>query len=140
MNQSVDPSITYIYETWHNTVKDGDLDGTAALYEENAILETPLALAVYPTQKTGIVVGRSRIRTFFEDSQRKFPGDLVQWFRTSTFFVNGHLLVWEYPRDAPQGEQVDLIEMMEIRNGLITRHRVYWGWYGVRLVTPALQS
>ncbi|ELF6713608.1 nuclear transport factor 2 family protein [Salmonella enterica] len=140
MNFSVDPGIINIYETWHRTVKDRDLAGTVALYTEDAILETPLALAVYPTQKTGIVVGRAQILTFFEDSLRKFPGDLAQWHRTGTLFVNGHQLVWEYPRNAPQGEQTDLIEMMEIKNGLIAYHRVYWGWYGVRLLAPALQG
>ncbi|MGC3525906.1 nuclear transport factor 2 family protein [Pseudomonas aeruginosa] len=139
MNPSVDPSITHIYETWHNTVKEHDLTGTVALYAEDAILETPLALAVYPTQKTGIVVGRSKILTFFEDSLRKFPSDLAQWYRTGIFFTNEHQLVWEYPRNAPQGEQVDLVEIMEIRNGLIAHHRVYWGWYGARLVAPALR-
>lgn len=61
MNFSVDPGIINIYETWHRTVKDRDLAGTVALYTEDAILETPLALAVYPTQKTGIVVGRAQI-------------------------------------------------------------------------------
>ncbi|EGR7295558.1 hypothetical protein I7969_004257 [Salmonella enterica] len=66
--------------------------------------------------------------------------DLAQWYRTGTLFVNGHQLVWEYPRNAPQGEQTDLIEMMEIKNGLIAYHRVYWGWYGVRLLAPALQG
>ncbi len=24
--------------------------------------------------------------------------------------------------------------MMEIADGLIQRHRVYWGWYGLRLL------
>jgi len=29
------------------------------------------------------------------------------------------------------------MEMMGIEHGLIQCHRVYWGWYGVRLLTPA---
>lgn len=29
---------------------------------------------------------------------------------------------------------MDLVEVMEIRDGLIARHRVYWGWVGVGLL------
>lgn len=140
MRTSVDPSITHIYETWHDTVRARDLAGTAALYAQNAVLETPLALAVYPMLNTGMVVGRDEILSFFEASLRKFPNELSQWYRTGRFFANGQQLVWEYPRDAPQGEQVDLVEMMEIQNGLIAYHRVYWGWYGVRLLAQVVQS
>ncbi len=28
---------------------------------------------------------------------------------------------------------MDVVEVMEIRDGLIQHHRVYWGWYSVRL-------
>ena len=45
------------------------------------------------------------------------------------------LLVWEYPRQAPDGDQVDLVEVMEIADGLIQYHRVYWGWFGTALLT-----
>jgi hypothetical protein len=29
---------------------------------------------------------------------------------------------------------LDVAEVMEIEDGLIFRHRVYWGWYGLRLL------
>jgi hypothetical protein len=28
---------------------------------------------------------------------------------------------------------MDIAEVMEIRDGLIKHHRVYWGWYSVKL-------
>ena len=37
-------------------------------------------------------------------------------------------------RSRPGGEQMDFVEVMEIEDGLIRRHCVYWGWYGVRLL------
>jgi hypothetical protein len=44
-------------------------------------------------------------------------------------------LIWEYPRAAPDGEQMDFVEVMEVnRQGLIQRHCVYWGWRGVRVL------
>ena len=40
--------------------------------------------------------------------------------------------MWEYPRQSPAGDQQDFVEVMEIEDGLIKRHCVYWGWFGMR--------
>ena len=29
---------------------------------------------------------------------------------------------------------MDFVKSMEIEDGLIRRHRVYWGWYGVKVI------
>ncbi|MBN2975755.1 nuclear transport factor 2 family protein [Pseudomonas sp. FP597] len=138
MTLSIDPGLIHIYETWHATVRVRDLTATAALYGEDAVFETPLVLAVYPDHGSGILIGRATIQRFMEDSVRRFPSDLAEWYRSDKAFINGRQLTWEYPRKTPKGEQIDLMEMMEIDNGLITCHRVYWGWYGIRLLLPAL--
>ena len=39
--------------------------------------------------------------------------------------------MWEYPRETPEGDQMDFVEVMELNDeGLIQHHRVYWGWRG----------
>ncbi len=43
-------------------------------------------------------------------------------------------LIWEYPRATQDGEQMDFMEVMDIENGLIKHHRVYWGWAGVEII------
>jgi hypothetical protein len=53
-------------------------------------------------------------------------------YRTGLFFSNGRHLTREYPRLTPSGAQVDLFESMDIENGLIVYHRVYWGWQGLK--------
>lgn len=138
MTPSIDPGLIHIYEAWHATVRARDLTATAALYAEDAVFETPLVLAVYPDYGSGILMGRANIQRFMEDSLRRFPSDLAEWYRSDIAFINGRQLTWEYPRKTPKGEQIDLMEMMEVDNGLITCHRVYWGWYGIRLLLPAL--
>ena len=55
--------------------------------------------------------------------------------RTITFFANGRQLTWEYPRATPDGDQIDLVEVMDVCGGLITHHRVYWGWVGCRTLS-----
>jgi hypothetical protein len=54
-------------------------------------------------------------------------------FRTG-YFTDGRVVTWEYPRATPEGEQMDLVEMMEIEGRLIRRHRVYWGWYALNVL------
>jgi len=52
----------------------------------------------------------------------------VRWHRTGKWLTDGErLLVWEYPRQAPDGDQVDIVEVVEIAEGLIQCHRIYWG-------------
>ena len=36
------------------------------------------------------------------------------------------MLFWEYPRETPEGEQTDLVEVMEIEEGRIRRNTIYY--------------
>jgi hypothetical protein len=42
--------------------------------------------------------------------------------------------MWEYPGVTPDGEQMDFVEVMDLKDGLIQHHRVYWGWFGFNLL------
>ena len=46
-----------------------------------------------------------------------------------------HTWIWSvrYP------QMMDLVEVMEIENGLIQRHRVYWGWYALNVLREGHQ-
>jgi steroid Delta-isomerase len=140
MTENTDAQIRHVYEQWHETIKARDLDGLMALYAEDAILETPFILAVLQDKTEGILKGRAAIGAFFGAGFRKPESGLGRWYRTGTFFANGRQLVWEYPRETPQGDQVDLVEVMDIANGLIARHRVYWGWVGFKALSGALNK
>jgi hypothetical protein len=35
---------------------------------------------------------------------------------------------------------MDIVEVMEIRDGLIAHHRVYWGWVGAGMLSSSEQS
>lgn len=75
--------------------------------------------------------GHSEIRRFLAEGTRRRPNELVRWHRTGDFLCDGRMLFWEYPREMPNGEQIDIAEVMEIEDGLISRHRIYWGWFGI---------
>src|SRR5690349_20238228 len=122
-----------IYEQWHESSKSGNVETLMNLYAPDAILETPLAMAILDDAKSGILRG-TELRRFFEEGVRRRPNELVRWYRDGTFFWDGHRLVWEYPRQTPDGNQVDILEVMDIAEGKITHHRVYWGWFGFELL------
>jgi steroid Delta-isomerase len=86
----------------------------------------------------GVLRGKGEIGRFFGADARSRPIDLVRWHRSDTYFSVGTTLIWEYPRAAPEGDQVEIVEVMEITDRLILHHRIYWGWKGCLLIAPRL--
>lgn len=126
----------FIFNEWDRRTRDHDIDALLELYTVDAILETPL-IARLLDQRSGQLIGRDKIRPFFEQGTQARPNDLVRWYRSGRYHFDGHTLIWEYPRIHPDGgEQVDLAEIMDLQGPQITHHRIYWGWYGTPLLTP----
>lgn len=127
-----------IYEQWHNYAKTRNVNALIDLYDEQAVFESPLVPAILDHLKTGILTGKEQILHFLKEGTKKRPDDLVRWYRTGKYLTNGHTLMWEYPRATPEGEQIDILELMEIEQGKIKYHRIYWGWKGILQIAPAL--
>ncbi len=119
-----------IYKEWDEYARSRNVEALLNLYAPDAILETPLIPAILNID-TGVLRGHEELRRFFEEGTHRRPNDLVRWYRTDTYFCNGTTLIWEYPRETPDGEQIDIVEVMEIEDGKIQHHRIYWGWFGV---------
>ncbi|KUY86437.1 polyketide cyclase [Burkholderia cepacia] len=135
-----DADARHIYEGWHAAVVARDVDALMALYTDDAVLETPLIVVTLPDHGSGVLHGKVAIGAFFAAGLRNPGNRLGRWYRTGLFFSNGRQLTWEYPRATPEGDQVDLVEVMDLRDGLIAHHRVYWGWVGflaLRAAAPA---
>lgn len=128
-----------IHRLWHERAKGLDTEGLLRLYAEDAELESPLVPAILDDHPDGVLRGHDALRRFFAEGARRRPNDLVRWYRTGEWLTDGRrTLIWEYPRQASDGDQVDLVEVMHIADGLIRHHRVYWGWKGCSLIAPAL--
>lgn len=109
-----------------------------ALYAEDAKIETPLVLAILDDKTDGVPRGHDELRRFFDEGAKRRPNDLVRWSRTGERLTEGrHLVIWEYPREAPDGDQV-LVEVMDLAGGLIRHHRIYWGWKRCTVIAPVL--
>ena len=117
-----------IYRLWDDALGKKDLEASLSLYADDASIESPLVQHLLKT-KEGIVQGKDNLRKFIALVFATNPPQRKR-FRTG-FFTDGRVVTWEYPRAAPDGDQMELVEVMEIRDGLIWRHRVYWGWYAL---------
>jgi hypothetical protein len=128
----------YIHREWHRAASTRDTPALIALYADDAILESPLVPVIMDGKRDGVLRGKQEIARFLEAGGRSRPIDLVRWHRSDTFFSDGATLIWEYPRVTPEGDQVEIVEVMEIANRLIRYHRIYWGWKGCLLIAPKL--
>lgn len=129
-----------IYTQWHDYAKNRDVRALIDLYAEDAVFESPLVPAILDRQ-SGVLRGRAEILRFLEEGTKRRPNDLVRWHRTGKYFVNGSTLVWEYPRETPEGSQIEILEVMDLAGGKIASHRIYWGWFGCsQLVASAVRK
>ena len=129
----MDTSLEKIYQQWHDFARSRDVDALLDLYAPDAVFESPLVTAILD-RDSGLLQGHSEIRRFLEEGTKRRPNDLVRWYRNGKYFTDGHSLLWEYPRETPDGDQVDILEVMEIHAGKIQNHRIYWGWFGCKLL------
>ena len=134
MTESAQDQCARVHAQWHEYAVARDTDKLLALYAEDAVLESPLVSAILDVE-SGALKGHAQIYRFFSEGVKRRPNHLVRWFRTEKFLTDGATLMWEYPRETPAGEQVDILEVMEIKDGKIAAHRIYWGWFGAGLLT-----
>jgi ketosteroid isomerase-like protein len=117
-----------MYFAWNEALSKNDAEALLALYAEDAIFESPLVPHLLG-QERGVLRGRAGLRRLFEMLAHSKPP--VRTYHRTGYLTDGKRLIWEYPRDAPHGEQMDFVEAMDLNEGLIRRHCVYWGWFGV---------
>jgi len=120
-----------IYVEWDKMLSSNNIDGLLALYTNDATIESPLIPHLLGTER-GVCKGHRELRLLIEKvAERKPPSR--KYYRKG-FFTDGKTLMWEYPRATPSGDQMDFVEVMEIKEGLIWYHRVYWGWFGFKTI------
>jgi ketosteroid isomerase-like protein len=121
-----------MYAAWDRALADADVEGLLACYTSDALLESPLVPHLLDDKEDGILHGHAELRRLFETLKRRKP-KLRGHYRAG-YFTDGKTLMFEYPRAAPDGEQMDFVEVMHLRDGLIAHHKVYWGWRGMKVL------
>src|SRR2546426_1093946 len=147
MTSDADPTATladaeFIFTEWHSRTYAGDAEGVIALYAPDAVFESPLVPRLLD-RVDGTVRGHDELRAFFHRAAVNRPTDsamtesspVVRGHRTGRWQFDGRTLTWEYPREPPSGDQIDLAEHLDLVGPMIVHHRVYWGWVGTPLLT-----
>ena len=120
------------YYEWDKALSTNDPDALLALYAPDAVIESPLIPYLMGSNE-GICRGHGQIRPLFEKVAERKP-KIRQYFRTG-YMTDGKKIMWEYPREAPDNDQMDFVEVIELNEkGLIQKHRVYWGWFGFKVL------
>jgi len=129
--QTTQESIERIYQEWDDALSKLDMKRLIALYAPDVTFESPLVRHLLKTD-SGILHGRDEVKRLFDELAKTQPP--TRKFYRKRYFSDGRTLMWEYRRQSPAGDQQDFVEVMEIEDGLIKRHCVYWGWFGVRVL------
>jgi hypothetical protein len=102
---SASTPVERIYFASDAALSRNDADALLALYARDAHFESPLVPHLLGTQG-GILRGHDELRPLFEKlAERKPP---VRQYDRTGYLSDGKRLIWEYPRDAGKGEQMDL--------------------------------
>ena len=123
----------FVFEEWHRATTNSDVEALIALYTEYAVMETPMAVILAQKGRgelRGIEEVARFLRANFKDRQKVISSmDTVRFYRTGQYQFDGHTLTWEYPRETPHGDSVDVSEVLELRGRKIAVHRIYFGWF-----------
>jgi ketosteroid isomerase-like protein len=125
-NTTATTPVERVYFAWDDALSRNDKAALLALYAPDAVIESPLIPHVLKSER-GIVRGAAEIRALLDEVAARKPP--ARQFHRTDYLTDGTRLIWEYPCETPDGEQMDFVEAMELNDqGLIHRHRVYWGW------------
>lgn len=120
-----------IYQAWDEALGAKAVEAAVALYAPDATIESPLVNDLLGVEN-GVCKGREALRHFIQLVFERMPAARKR-FRKG-YFTDGKTITWEYPRVTPDGDQMDLVEVMELKDGLIQHHRVYWGWFALQVL------
>lgn len=112
--------IEAVTRAWEEALATHDVEALLACYAPDATLESPVAAHFLGGR--GVCRGHGELRSFLTEVLARTP-DERHYYRAG-FFTDGRRATWEYPRETPDGEQMDFSEVMEIEGGLI---RAHWG-------------
>jgi len=122
----------HIYREWMKRLAARTSTAALKLYAPDAVLESPLVRHILGGAE-GIIRGRDDLRSFVDNG---LPAVRLRYGNATRdgFLTDGKRLIWEYPRLAPNGQQIDLVEAMDIAAGSFSGIACIGGWLGVKVL------
>lgn len=112
-----------IAKKWLKAFNEHNLEKLLALYDDNAIHFSP-KLKMRKPETNGLIKGKDAMRLWWSDAFERLP---QLTYREQTITANDDRVFMEYIRIVPGEENMNVAEVLEIKNGLIVASRVYHG-------------
>ena len=112
-----------IAKNWLQAFNEHNLENLLALYDENAVHFSPKLKVRHP-ETNGLIKGKDALHAWWLDAFERLP-QLA--YHEKTITADEERVFMEYTRVVPGEENINVAEVLEIKNGLIVASRVYHG-------------
>ncbi len=116
-------SIIEIAHKWFAAFNAHNLEQLLYIYNENAIHYSP-KLKIRQPETNGFVTGKAELRQWWADSFSRLPS--LKYIPLS-FIADNNNIFMEYKRIVDGEPELMVGEVLEIKDGLIIKSRVYHG-------------
>jgi len=108
---------------WFEAFNEHDLEKLLVLYHDEARHFSP-KLKIRLPETNGLVVGKDALRSWWRDSFARLPS--LQ-YKPTTLTANDQRVFMEYIRHVDNEPDMNIAEVLEIKQGVIIASRVYHG-------------
>ena len=110
-----------IANSWFEAFNQHNLENLLALYDDNALHYSPKLKLNHP-ETNGLIKGKEQLRKWWGLSFEKLP--TLQYF-PQLIIVDGNNVFFEYLRKVDGQDDMTVGELLEIKNGVIVKSKVY---------------
>ena len=110
-----------ITKQWLQAFNEHSLEKLLSLYDNNAIHFSP-KLKIRKPETNGLIKGKEAMRLWWQDAFDRFP---ELFYQEQTITANEDRVFMEYIRIVPGEENMNVAEVLDIKNSLIIASRVY---------------
>ena len=112
-----------IAKKWLQAFNEHNLEDLLVLYDEHAEHFSP-KLMIRKPETNGLIKGKAAMRNWWQDAFERLP---QLSYQEKTITANEERVFMEYFRIVPGENDMNVAEVLEIKDGLIVASRVYHG-------------
>lgn len=112
-----------IAKLWFKAFNDHDLENLLELYDDNAEHFSPKLRTCEPKTK-GLIQGKNELRKWWKDCFERLP---TLHYQMNKLTADSEQVFMEYTRKVEGDGDMEIGEVLEIKNGKIVFSRVYHG-------------
>lgn len=112
-----------IANLWFKAFNEQNLDDLLSLYDESAQHYSP-KLKIREPETNGLIKGKNALRNWWKDCFERLP---TLRYQVNKLTADSEQVFMEYTRKVESEEDMEIGEVLEIKNGKIVFSRVYHG-------------